>query len=181
MIWKTSHRAGKTGFGMLIFTLAMGFILASCENVRAAKRDNLSPEYSYSLELNGTVIGFFMYAFNVGSENEIIERRIGGKSGNGLITKLPGKVKFREITLKKSLSGNLDQEKWKQLVGKEMTAKTKKNGVISLVDKSLHEVARWNLKNTWPKKFVRNSTTGSSSKMMFESITLESEAIERVK
>jgi phage tail-like protein len=184
MSWKAIHRVRIAGIGFLIFAVAIGLSMYRCEQADAAGPESNS-EFCYCLELEGTVVGYFLNAFNMGSETELIEMKKVNRHGNLVYVKLPGKVKFSDITLRKGVSSTLDLKKWSQMVANGKNARARKNGSICLYDKSHQVVARWNLTKAWPKVYTGNQTKSGSAAnatqtMSFESITLGVEKVERL-
>jgi phage tail-like protein len=172
-------------FGVLIFALAMGFTLANYESANAAGLEAPLVGFSYALDVQGMVTGFFSEANNFGSENEVVEQKVVDSKGKETVRKLPGRLKWLDVTLKRGITSNMDLAKWRQMVERGNIAGARKDGSIVMYDKTMKEVARWNFERAWPSKLIFNpvavSATSLSGGMAIESITISAELITRVK
>jgi phage tail-like protein len=116
-----------------------------------------SAQAVFSLEFEEQNMGYFTECSGIGSEHEIIEHKIIDKSGQEVIRKLPGRLKWTDITLKRGVTSNLDIWDWRQLVvlGKVSEAR----GFVSITQHAPdgQAVARWNFENAWPSKVEAGS------------------------
>ena len=129
----------------------------------------------FGLELEGAPAGFFLSVEGVGSENEITEFISGD---DGIVRKLPGRLKYFNVTLKRGLTSDLTLANWRGQVESGDFTTARKNAAIVLYDSALTVVARWHLLNAWPSKLEIVAPPGESAAI--EEITLAVEQIQRV-
>ena len=66
----------------------------------------------FGIEFQGQITGAFRECTGLGSENEVVEYKASGEKGEFVIKKVPGRIKWNNITLKKGVSDTLDM--WKR-------------------------------------------------------------------
>lgn len=130
----------------------------------------------YRVERDGQIVGFFTEVSGLGSENEIVEYRDGGE--NDAPRKLPGGLRYCDITLERPISRDLTAWQWRQEV---VNGESPLSAVtITMLRRTGAPVARWDLFNVWPSKIKGPSTSGDDDGLAIEEITLAVERIERV-
>ena len=77
---------------------------------------DLLTTFSFHVELDGIDIGAFKEASGVDSETEIVEYKETTKDGKMIIRKLPGAMKWSDITLKKRIDSKKDLWDWRKEV-----------------------------------------------------------------
>ena len=107
----------------------------------------------FALEIEGQVIGNFTECFGLGSEHEVIEAKEGNDQGERTI-KLPGRLKWENITLKRGISSDKALWDWRKKVIEPDPGGIRQNGSIVLYDRQGKEVARWNFQQAWPVKIA---------------------------
>jgi len=171
--------------GVLIFALAMGFTLENYKPAKAAGREDPLVGFHYGLSINGQIVGYFTEVNNLGSENEIGEQKVINDKGQQQVMKMPGRLKFHDVTLKRGITTDMYMFKWRQIVEKGDMRGARRQATIVMYDQSMKEIAFWNLNNAWPSKLIYNpvdaSAMSSSIATGIESIVITSELIERVK
>jgi phage tail-like protein len=187
MIEKIKRTMKYGGFGVLIFALAVGFTFAHCEYASAADPRKADPLVGmiYRLDVNNKVAGYFTEAYDIGSQHEIIEQKIVSQKGVETLRKIPGRLKFPDVVLKRGVSVSMDLANWRRMVEQGNVAGARSQVTIVFMDSTLKEIARWNLANAWPNKLICNpldvSLKGAPSAQGIEVIAITSEWIERVK
>jgi phage tail-like protein len=173
-------------FGFLFIALAMVFGVVHC--VWAASPVRVDPVFDgyYQLFVQGTSLGYFSEAYNMGSETELVDQKIVGQPGKNHLLKVPGATRILNVTLKRSLTSNLEVANWRKAVQDGDIAKARKDVVITMFDKAGVAIAIWNLKAAWPCKLIDNPiegapVTGSANNPGIEAVTLTAEDIIRVK
>lgn len=137
--------------------------------------------FHFAVEVQGIITGFFTECGGLGSEHEIIEHKVVTEKGNEVVMKIPGRLKWENITLKRGITSNMDIWTWRKDVegGKVDTAR--RDGSIVMFDQTLKEVARWNFLRAWPVKVTGPQPKSDSNEIGVEELTLAHEYIERVK
>jgi phage tail-like protein len=140
---------------------------------------DLLTTFSFHVELDGIDIGAFKEASGVDSETEIVEYKETTKDGKMIIRKLPGAMKWADITLKKRIDGKKDLWEWRKEVELGDIDSARRNGSIVLYDSTAVEVARWNFISGWPSKWKGADLNAGENTVAVEEITITHEGMER--
>jgi phage tail-like protein len=135
---------------------------------------------SFSLEVQGVIQGFFTEVSGLGSEHEIIEHKVVDEKGHDLVQKIPGRLKWGDITLKRGITKNLDVWDWRKQVEDGKVTEARSNGSIIMYNQEGTEVARWNFEKAWPSKVSGPSLKSDSNDLGIEEMVIVHENIERV-
>jgi phage tail-like protein len=133
------------------------------------------------LEFQGVISGAFQECTGLGSENEVVEYKASGPKGEYVIHKVPGRLKWNNITLKRGITDAMDLWEWRKLVEEGKVEEARKNGSIIMFDQTGKEVARWNLTNAWPCKLTGPSPNAGENTPAIEELEITVEGYERVK
>ena len=136
--------------------------------------------FNFSLEVQGAVEGYFTEASGIGSENEIVEHKVVDKKGHEITRKIPGRLKWGDITLKRGITAVMDVWDWRQQVEQGDVDGARKNGSIVMLDREYKEVARWNFELGWPSKVTGPSLKADSNEFGIEEMVIVHEGIKRV-
>ena len=82
----------------------------------------------------GTGAGAFRECTGLGSENEVVEYKASGPKGEYVIKKVPGRIKWNNITLKRGITRRMDMWKWRKLVEEGKIDEARKNGSMVMFD-----------------------------------------------
>ncbi len=137
--------------------------------------------FSFSLEISGKVTGYFTEIGGLGSETEIVEHKIVDSSGRDLVQKIPGRLKFTDVTLKRGVTALTDLWDWRKMVEDGNIVGARSNGSIIMYDQSLSPVAQWDFTNGWPSKVTGPSLSSDSNAFGVEEVTITYEYLVRVK
>jgi phage tail-like protein len=131
--------------------------------------------FRFLVELDGIIQASFSEASGYGSDIEVIEYREGGDSAT--VRKLPGKVSYPDITLKRGITDSRELYDWHlaAVSGKIQ----RKNGSIIMLDNTGAEKIRWNFFSAWPSKWHGSDLNASSKETAIETFTLSCERVER--
>jgi phage tail-like protein len=99
-------------------------------------------------------IGYFERCSGMGSENVVVEQKIVDANGQVVILKVPGALKFSDVTCRGGTCDNDALWKWRRLVETGRIEEARKNVFIETLDADLNVVLRWELLNAWPRKIV---------------------------
>ena len=135
--------------------------------------------FSFHVELDGVDIGRFKEASGVESETEIIEYKEVTKDGKMVIRKVPGAMKWADITLKKSIDMSRDLWEWRLEVEEGDIDSARRDGSIVLYDSTHSEVARWNFMSGWPSKWKGADLNAGEDQIAVEEITITHEGLVR--
>ena len=135
--------------------------------------------FHFALEVQGAVSGFFTEIGGLGSETEVVEHKVVTSGAQEIIQKIPGRLKWTEITLKRGVTAEMDMWKWRKLVEDGKVQDARKNGSIIMYDEALKEVARWNFVRGWPSKISGPQLQADSNAYGIEELTIVHEGIIR--
>jgi len=147
----------------------------------AAGREDPLLGFNFALDVGGTIKGYFTEVTGIGSENEIVEQKVVNEKGIEVILRIPGRLKWGDIVLKRGITSNLDIWDWRKQVEEGKVRDARKNGSIIMFDRELKEAARWNFINAWPSKLSGPSPKADGNEIGVEEMTLVHEYITRVK
>lgn len=139
--------------------------------------------FNFALEVDGpvNVTGYFTEVSGIGSENEVVEHKVVNDHGQEIVQKLPGRLKFGDVTLKRGLTNNMSFWDWRQKVEEGQMDEARANCSIIMFDRNYEPVARWDLENAWPVKVSGPSLSASSNDFGVEELVLTHEGMKRVK
>ena len=132
----------------------------------------------FAVEFQGRVQGAFRECTGLGSENEVVESK--QSNGTFILKKLPGNMKFNNITLKRGITSAMDMWKWRKLVEQGNIEDARVNGSIIMYNHDGSEIARWDLINAWPSKLTGPSANATNNEVGIEELEIVHEGYERV-
>jgi len=136
--------------------------------------------FQFSLELQGAVTGFFSDVSGLESETEVIEHKVVDGKGQGSIQKIPGRLKWANVTLKRGVTADTQIWEWRKLVEEGKIKDARKNGSIVMYDYNFEKVAQWDLVNAWPSKVSGPQFKSDSNEVGVEELTIVHEGFKRV-
>ena len=136
--------------------------------------------FNFSLEVQGAVEGYFTEVGGIGSEHEIIEHKVVDKQGREITRKIPGRLKWGDITLKRGITSSMDIWKWRANAEKGDMGEARKNGSIVMLDRTYSAIARWDFENGWPSKVTGPILKSDSNDFGIEELVIVHEGIKRV-
>lgn len=130
--------------------------------------------FNFAVELDGIARAGFRECSGLDTSNDPIEYREGTE---GLTArKLPGLVKYSNITLKWGMTDDAELWDWRK---KAMTGKVeRKNGSIVLLDETGAEKMRWNFREAWPTKWTGPSFNATGNEVAIETLEIAHEGLE---
>lgn len=144
-----------------------------------AKEDPIVSAW-FGLEFQGQIVGAFRECTGLGSENEVVEYKASGPKGEYIIKKVPGRLKWNNITLKRGITENsMDMWKWRKLIEEGKIDDARKNGSIVMFNQKGDKIARWEFVNAWPSKITGPSANAQNNEVAVEELELTHEGYER--
>jgi phage tail-like protein len=130
--------------------------------------------FRFLVEIDGIIQAGFAECSGFGSTVEVIEYREGGDPAT--VRKLPGKMSYPDITLKRGVTDSHELYDWHAtvLAGKPQH----KNGSIVLQDDTGAEKVRWNFFDAWPSKYVGPDLNAKGNDVAVETLTISCERFE---
>jgi phage tail-like protein len=142
-------------------------------------RDDPLIGFHFALDVQGQIAGYFTEVSGIGSETEVIEQKVVNEKGVETVLKIPGRLKWGDITLKRGVTNNLQLWDWRKKVEDGKVKDARRNGSIIMYDQELKEQARWNFLQAWPSKISGPNPKSDSNEIMLEELTLVHEYITR--
>jgi phage tail-like protein len=127
--------------------------------------------FHFGIDFGGTVKGYFTECSGIGSEHEVIEHKVV-QDGKQVVMKVPGRLKWGDITLKRGITSSMDIWQWRKLVEDGSVDKARTSGSIVMYDQHLTPVARWNVENAWPSKVSGPTPKADSNELGIEELTI---------
>jgi phage tail-like protein len=145
-----------------------------------ADREDPLVAFKFGLEIEGKMSGFFTTVSGIGSESEIVEHKISNpETGETIIQKIPGRLAWTDVSLKRGVTSNIDVWEWRQAVVEGKIDDARTNCSIVAYNQGNEEIARWNLESAWPSKVTGPEMDAGSQDYMVEEITIVHEGMVR--
>ena len=135
--------------------------------------------FHFSLELQGKVAGYFTECSGIGSEHEVVEHKVVTADGHQVVKKIPGRLKWENITLKKGITSKMDIWDWRSKVENGEVESARCNGMITMFDQTLVPVAQWTFEKAWPVKVSGPTPKSDSNEVAMEELVIAHEYIKR--
>jgi phage tail-like protein len=134
----------------------------------------------FGVEFQGQITGAFRECTGIGSENEVVEYKASGPKGEYIVKKVPGRMKWNNITLKRGITDSLDMWKWRKLVEEGKIDQARKNGSIVMFNPQGQEMARWDFVNAWASKLTGPTANATNNEVAIEELEITHEGYTRV-
>jgi|SRR6516225_2548800 phage tail-like protein len=128
--------------------------------------------FNFRVEIAGSAVAGFSECSGLTSEIDVVEYREGQ---DGTVRKLPGLVKFSDITLKRGITVSNDLQNWFSNILNGQS--DRRNGAVILLDDQNNEVVRWSFSGAFPRKLEGPHLRAGGSEVAIETIVL---AVERL-
>lgn len=137
--------------------------------------------YYFGVEIEGKLSGYFTEVSGIGSESEVVEHKVvNSTTGETIIQKIPGRLTWGDVTLKRGVTDNMDVWQWRQEVVEGQIQQARANCSIIAYDQDGTEVARWNFLRAWPSKVDGPAPKADSSDYLIEEMTIVHEGMTRM-
>jgi phage tail-like protein len=138
------------------------------------------PSSHFRLNIGGKeAIGMFRECSGLDSETTVIEHTSIDDQGRPIVRKVPGPVKWSNITLKRGVDEDATLYEWRDQVLKEGPDSARVDGHIELVDYTGDKIAIWKFVQGWPLKYAGATLDPKSSEVAVEEIQICHEGLER--
>jgi phage tail-like protein len=110
----------------------------------------------------------------------VIEQKIVDERGNEIVRKIPGRLSWKDITLKRPITSEMDLWTWQKEVDEGTIDGARINGSIIMFDQTHTEVARWNFERGWLKKIGGPQMKADGNEVSMEEVIIAHERLWRV-
>jgi phage tail-like protein len=139
------------------------------------------PASHFRLDLGGRQgVGSFRECSGLDSETSVIEHKSIDDNGRPVVRKVPGEIKWSNITLKRGVDESLDIWKWREQVIQEGPDKSRTNGSVALIDYSGSTIATWSFEQGWPIKYTGATLNAGGNEVAVEEIQICHEGLKRL-
>src|SRR5947209_5167623 len=140
---------------------------------------DLTPSFIFVLEVDSVELGSFRKCSGVESETETIEYKEATKDGKMIIRKVPGAMKWSDITLERRVDESKALWEWRKQVEDGDVDSARRDGSIVIKNSMKAEVARWNFERGWPSKWTGADLDAGSNEVATEKMVITHEGLHR--
>lgn len=141
----------------------------------APTRHDPFKNFNFRVEIDGVASAAFRSVSGLAAEAEVIEFREGA-DGLSSSRKLPGRVRYPNVTLRRGLTTSPDLWNWWKTV-RDGTLQ-RRTVVITLLDDSHQAILRWSLRDAWIVKYEVPELDAQANEVAIETIELAHEGLE---
>ena len=139
------------------------------------QRDNPYANFNFVVEIDGVEVGTFSEVDLPEATIEAIEYRDGSDPTSGA-RKLPGRVSYTNVVLRRGLSGRTDL--WEWFKSTRDGNLQRRNAAILLLDEGRQPVQRWLLRDAWPVRYAFSRLEGRGNEIVIETLELAYEGFD---
>jgi phage tail-like protein len=140
---------------------------------------DLTPTFIFVLEIDSVEMGSFRKCSGIESETETIEYKEATKEGRMIIRKVPGAMKWSDITLERRIDESTSLWEWRKQVIEGDIDQARRNGAIVAKNSKQEEVARWEFTAGWPSKWTGAEFDAGSNDIATEKVVITHEGLIR--
>jgi phage tail-like protein len=137
--------------------------------------------FLFNVKIDGITNAYFLEVGGLGSETEVIEHKVVNAKGVEIMRKIPGRLKWGDISLKRGITSNLDFWKWFEAIETGKIDANRRDVIITMFDQSASPVAEWVASKAWVSKISGPNIKSASGEIGVEEMTLVHEGIVRKK
>jgi phage tail-like protein len=131
--------------------------------------------FSFLVEIDGVAAATFRSVSGLAAEAEVIEfRELGGSHS----IKLPGRIRYPNVILRRGLTTSRDLWDWWETV--RDGAIQRRTVLIAVLDDAGQPVLRWRLSEAWPARWELSELDAGKNEIAIESLELAHEGLELV-
>jgi len=133
----------------------------------------------FLLEIDSITQAGFSEATIPDSSQDSIEYREGNETPTS--RKIPGLVKYGNLTLKWGTTDSLDLYNWRKLVEQGKMKEARRNLAVVLLDEEGNTSSRWEFSSAWPSKYNAPTLNAKGNDIAIETLEIVHEGMKRVK
>lgn len=139
-----------------------------------ARRDPFSG-FQFVVEIDGIAAAGFREVSGLEGAIDVVEYREGADP-TPAARKLPGLVRYSNVTLRRGLTDSNDLYRWWRATASGQA--DRRAVAIVFVDGELNPVRRWRLRDAWPTRYAVSPLAASASDIVVETLELAHEGFE---
>lgn len=140
-----------------------------------APRQDPFGAYNFKVVIQGVTEALFSFCTGFGFAIETIDWGVGA---DPVVHRLPGRVKYNDVTLRYGLTTSQELWLWLQAVAKGQVQR-RNVSIVVLANDGVTEGVRFNLINAWPAKWLGAPLDALSNEVAIEELTLVYEMLEK--
>lgn len=133
----------------------------------------------YYVEIDSITQAGFSEATIPDTTQDPIEYREGNEIPT--VRKLPGLIKYGNVTLKWGTTDSMDLYNWRKLVEEGKMGDARRTMAIVVLDEEGNDAARWEFVNAWPTKYDAPDLNATGSDVAIETLEICHEGMVRTK
>jgi phage tail-like protein len=141
---------------------------------QSAARNDPFTAHHFLVQIDGVTVAGFQECSGLGIEVTVIEYRNGNEQAN--VRKLPGLIKYQNITLKRGYTRG--RELWDWFTTVLHGRAERKAGSISLLAEDRSVAARWEFREAWPCRYEGPVFSARGNDVAIETLELVVESLE---
>jgi phage tail-like protein len=141
----------------------------------AVQRENPYGNFNFVVAVDGLDEAGFAEVELPAAEIETIEYREGSDRSSGT-RKLPGRVRYGNLVLRRGVSGRLDLWQWFEAMRSGQA--DRRNVTVTLLDETRTPVQQWRFRDAWPVKYDPSDLNGTGNEVVIELLELAVESID---
>ncbi len=135
--------------------------------------------FNFMLQLEGKLAGYFTECSGIGSEHDVVEHKVVDEAGHEIVRKIPGRLKWQDVSLKRGITSDLEIWAWRQDAVEGNMSDARKNCTITMMSRDYAPVAVWHFHNAWPSKVTGPNLKADSNEFGVEELTIVHEGMWR--
>lgn len=143
-----------------------------------ADRNDPYKNFRFLVEIDGIVQAGFSEAAIPDSSQDPIEYREGNEVPTA--RKLPGLVKYGNLSLKWGITDSLELYEWRKLVEQGKMSDARRNIAVILMDEEGNPKSRWEFVEAWPSKYDAPDLNATGNEIAVENLEIVHEGMTRV-
>jgi phage tail-like protein len=141
----------------------------------SARRTDPYKNFNFKVEIPDIQSAGFSICVIPDSSVDVIEYREGGDDVTG-VRKLPGRVRYSNLVLKRGLTNSQDLWNWYKNVATGVA--DKRQVTVTLLDDTRNPVMKWIFYNAWPTKYETSPLQGKDNDVVIESLEIAHERMD---
>lgn len=132
----------------------------------------------FLVEIDGIVQAGFSEATIPDTSQDPIEYREGTEIPT--VRKIPGLIKYGNLSLKWGITDNLELYEWRKLVEQGKMGDARRNIAVILLDEEANPKSRWEFVEAWPSKYDAPDLNAKGNDIAIETLEIAHEGMIRV-
>lgn len=133
----------------------------------------------FTLDVGDVKVAFHDLS-GLGYSVEVIEHKTMGENNAEIVRKVPGRLKWEDITIKSAITTDMAMAGWMKKVTDGDVAGARRDGTIVAFNQSGEEVAKWVFYQGWPSTLNVGSLSSDTGEIVMADMTVVHEGVMRI-